>query len=42
MKTIQSLTLVTNIALLFVVGKYAAKYTVLVDTVRGWLALALG
>ena len=36
-KTIQSLTLVAAIALLFLVGKYAATYTVLAGTVRGVL-----
>jgi hypothetical protein len=33
MKTIQSLLLVAAIALLFLIGKYAATYTVLVGTV---------
>jgi len=42
MKTIQSLTLVATIALLFLVGKYAATYTGLVGTVRGWLAYYWG
>jgi hypothetical protein len=34
MKTIQSLLLVTAVALLFLVGKYAAIYTGLVDSLR--------
>jgi hypothetical protein len=33
MKTIHSLTLVATVALLFLVGKYAATYRVLVGTV---------
>jgi hypothetical protein len=32
MKTIQSLSLVATVALLFLVGKYDATYTGLVDT----------
>jgi hypothetical protein len=41
MKTIQSLVLVATVALLFLVGEYAATYTRLADTFLGRLASAL-
>jgi hypothetical protein len=42
MKTIQILLLFATIAVLYLVGKYAATYTFIAGTVWGRLALALG